>query len=315
MYDLIDSTGHWKPSTLQIKQKQLQRDKETAYSGKLTTGAKKRLSKAIDLMCQTIKPRRIYSEIAQREITHRLSFITLTVSQTKNITAREAYDKLLRNFLQWLRRTMKVSTYVWKCEVQKRGQIHYHITTPSYIHYQKIRDKWNNLQTQNGIIEEYRKEQTEWHKGGFKPRPELYKQWPLNKQWKAYQVGISTNWSDPNSTDIGEVRQVKDLAGYLIKEFCKSIQNPNTDGKVWDCSLNLKKWKYYTITETTNKTQELSNDIDTEKFEAIPLEHCIVLKAKKIHTTEIMDLKELQGYNEFLTMIRNYRKDTYLTEN
>jgi hypothetical protein len=246
------------------------------YSGLLTAGTKKRLAKAIDLMVQSIKPQRIYSPVAMREITHRLSFITLTVSSQKNITAKEAYHKAFKHFIQWLRRTQKVTTYVWKAETQKRGQIHYHITTPSYIHYQEIKDKWNNLQRHAGWLKEYHAK-----KGHY----------------------------NPNSTDIHEVRKVKDLSSYMIKEFCKTIQNKQTEGKIWDCSLNLKKHKYFRYQEFREDTLLISDLIDKGKADVIQLENCIVVKLKNCSPTEAMNLAQIHSYDEFLKSIRNYRQN------
>ena len=165
-------------------------------------------------MCQSIKIRKIYNPVTQTIHPHRLSFITLTVSQKENLTARQVYKSCFEKFLRWLRQSQQVTTYVWKCEQQTRGQIHYHITTPSFIHYQYIRDKWNNLQRAAGYLTQYEKEH---------------------------------GHSNPNSTDIKEVKKIRNLSNYMIKEFCKSIQNPNTEGKIWDCSLNLKKYKYYSV--------------------------------------------------------------------
>lgn len=201
-------------SRLKIFQQQNMKEQRTqAYSGKLTQGAAKRLRKAIELLCMSIKPITILNPVTKRYHKHRLSFITLTISQHKNITAQEAYSKCLAPLLRYLREKHKMNTYVWKAEVQKRGQIHYHITTPTFLHWQQLRDTWNNLQRKAGYLNDYHSK-----KGHY----------------------------NANSTDIHEVRHVTDLASYLMKEFAKSIQNPNTDGKVWDCSLNLKKHKYYT---------------------------------------------------------------------
>ncbi len=245
-----------------------------AYSGAFSDGAMKRLARCIDLLVQTVRPKRIFCPVLNRRITHRVAFITLTVSQIENITAREAYDKAFKHFIQWMRRTMRVNTYVWKAEVQKRGQIHYHITTPSYIHYQKIRDKWNNLQHKAGWTDDYYK-----MKGHY----------------------------DPNSTDIHQVKKIKDLSNYLKKEFCKAIQNPNGTGKVWDCSENLKAEKYFTIEETRKLTWTMSNMIESNQVAAIPLEKCIVLKFNKGSPVEVMDLDHLMSYEKLLDTIRNNR--------
>ena len=145
-----------------------------------------------------------------------LSFITLTVSDPqKKLSGKEAYQKLLSHFLAWMRRTKKINTYIWKAELQQNGQIHYHITTPAFINYQEICDKWNNLQRQAGLLNKYASE-----KGHY----------------------------DANSTDIHSVRDVKDLSAYLIKYIAKQSQNQESlGGKVWDCSENLSRAKYHSL--------------------------------------------------------------------
>lgn len=222
--------------------------KPATYSGRLTDGARKRLMQAITLLCQASRPRWVRNPQTGTYQYHRLSFITLTVSSTKNLTARKAYQLLLAPFLDWLRKTEKVTTYIWKAELQRRGQIHYHITTPAFIPWERIRATWNRLQHAAGLLDEYAKKH-----GHF----------------------------NPNSTDIHETRGVKNMASYLAKELAKNInatrnharkmvdsliqageipadkreqfideytgQELKTDGKIWDCSNNLAGIKYYAV--------------------------------------------------------------------
>lgn len=310
LYDQIEYLYSRSQHSLQILRLQLSQVRTETYKAEITEGAKKRLSKAIDLMCQAVKVKRFDSPVTGKRISHRLSYITLTISDNIPITLKEAYNKGLIPFLQWLRRTQKVTTYIWKVERQQRGQLHYHITTPSWIHYQEIRDKWNNIQRQNDWMKEY----TE-----------------------------ATGSTDPNSTDIHSVRSIKNLSGYMIKEFVKSIQNINAEqewktltepeqnkyyskgdtepqainryirnnyGKLWDCTLNLKKFKYMSIEETTTVNEHISEWIEKNKCTVIPLENCIVIRPITHTTLELLNLKQLQDYDALLTAIRNYRKDT-----
>lgn len=268
-------TGAKLHSNLLLNKQQLMKDRKKAYSGKLTDGAKKRLRRAIELLCMSNKPVRVYNPVTKRYINHRLSFITLTVSQTSNITAQEAYQNLLVHFLQWMRRTKGVTTYVWKAEVQQRGQIHYHITTPSFIHYKEIREKWNNLQSKAGYLKEY------------------------------YE---KTGHYDPNSTDIHQVRHVKDLSSYLMKEFAKSIQNPNTDGKVWDCSLNLKACSYYS-TEMTQKHREIIEQLQEEgKLWVVHFDRFSLIQLVKAGTEEILNIKNLHELQQHMNKISKFKE-------
>jgi hypothetical protein len=226
----------------------MRRAQKKQYSGTMTDGAKKRMAKAITLMCQASKPRWIKNEVTGKWQYHRLSFITLTVSNHKNIKHKWAVPLLLKPFLRWLREVKKVSMVIWKQEFQERGQLHYHITCPEFIHWEAIRNKWNDLQREAGLLDDYAKEH-----GHF----------------------------NPNSTDIHETRAMKNMGHYMTKELTKSIDGKRmkalaivnslikageipadrkkefvdeytgeelkSEGKVWDCSENLSGVPYFSV--------------------------------------------------------------------
>lgn len=226
----------------------MQAAQKQQYSGGMSGGARKRLTRAINLMSQAAKPRWIHNDITGQYQYHHLSFITLTVSSRRIISTREGYDQLLKPFLGWLRDTKGVTTYIWKLEFQERGQVHYHITLPDFIPYDEIKKTWNALQRKAGLLDEYAKQH-----GHF----------------------------NPNSTDVHAVRQKKNIASYLVKELAKAVdakrlkatsivnslikageipaddkkkfideytgQELKADGKVWDCSNNLAGAVYFTL--------------------------------------------------------------------
>jgi hypothetical protein len=238
---------------------QLIQVKEKAYSGDVTQGARKRMSKAITLMSQIVKPKLITNPISNRTYYHRFSFVTLTVSSNKILTARQGYDLLLQHFIQWLRRTKNIELYVWKAEAQLRGQIHWHFVWPDFIHYREIRNKWNALQKAAGLLDDFAMEH-----GHF----------------------------DPNSTDIHETRDVTNMRAYIMKEMGKSMNARKNraeditdslikagelpeaerekfideykgdlymEGKVWDCSACLGAGKYYSVAMTQRHEDFLDN--------------------------------------------------------
>ncbi len=226
----------------------MQTAQKSQYSGGMSGGARKRLSKAITLLAQASKPKWVFNHIIKQYQYHHLSFITLTVSAKKNISTRFGYDHLLKPFLGWLRDTKGVKAYVWKLEFQTRGQVHYHITMPDFIDYNEIRRAWNSLQHKAGLLDEYAKEH-----GHF----------------------------NPNSTDIHAVSSKKNLANYIVKELGKAVDGKRiratamvnslvqageipaeekqkfideytgdelkAEGKVWDCSNNLAGANYFAL--------------------------------------------------------------------
>lgn len=260
----------WKANNMAI-----QRTKR--YSGKLSPSAKKRLAKATTLLCQSAKKKWIYNEVTKRYFFHQLSFITLTVSDhEQKLSGKEAYQKLLSHFLQWLRRTKEVTTYIWKAELQKNGQIHYHITTPSFINYQDIRDKWNNLQKRNGLLAKYFSD-----KGHY----------------------------NPNSTDIHEVRNIDNIAAYLVKYITKESQNETTlGGKIWDCSLNLKQNNYFTTESCTDYESFMNYCVDQEAASVYHGERFSLYKFKEPPQKHVLTEKEYKRYKEFIHCIRQGKK-------
>lgn len=202
--------------------------KKKAYSGIVTQGMQKRITRAVNILIMTAIDRVIWNEVTGREQRHKLSFITLTISENeKNLEAKEAYRLLLEPFLRWATRTKGVKTYIWKAELQKRGQIHYHITTHSFLNWKEIRQKWNYLQLKAGLLDSF------YRKFGH---------------------------YDPNSTDVHEVYKKNDLTSYLIKYIAKAeSQKANTTGKLWDCSQNLKGTNYpdYEITDEQNRFMDV----------------------------------------------------------
>jgi len=216
----------------------------------MTGGARKRLSKTVTLMCQATKPKWIKNEVTGQWQYHRMSFITLTVSSTKRmLTAKEAYPILLKPFIRWMRERPGASKmYVWKAELQQRGQIHYHITTPDWIHYLEIRNKWNALQREAGLLDEYAAQHMHFN---------------------------------ANSTDVHETRHIRNMSNYLVKELAKTVdarklkakkkvdieiatgqikeedrqkyidlytgEEMKTEGKIWGCSENLEGAQYFSV--------------------------------------------------------------------
>ena len=223
---------------------------KTRYSGRMTKQAQKRMVRAITLLSQISKPKWITNTVTGRMQYFKLSLVTLTISATTIIDHREAYKKLLSPFLEWLRYTIGCRHYVWKAELQARGQLHYHLTLPKFIDYRILKDKWNKLQSDNGYLREY-----------------------VSKTKKL----------NPNSTDIKTIGNEKNVSKYLIKYLAKGeavellkrklqaesdylmkkisldeynqVKNefeegtPKINGKLWDCSQNLNE-KYFTVKMT-----------------------------------------------------------------
>lgn len=227
------------------------------YQGGLSIHAKKRIERAIDVLLMTTPTKRIFNPVIGKKVQHRISFVTLTVSDnTKNVTAKDAYKSCVKPFLQWLQKTKKVDKYIWKAELQERGQIHYHITSDAWIHYKEIREKWNYLQKKAGYLDDF------YNRYGH---------------------------YDPNSTDIHEVYKIRSLSSYLKKYISKITQNDvKTKGKIWDCSEKLKGVKYPVFQLTEENEKRIVEALQEDSARGIYGEQWAIIQGKRKKVSEFL---------------------------
>jgi hypothetical protein len=181
----------------------------------------KRMRKAVSLLVQLSPKRRIFNPVINKSHDFSVGFVTLTVADQGKDDASQVYKKCLAPWLKWAK-YRGVNHYVWKAELQKRGTIHYHIAVNVFLHYQLIRDKWNQCQKKAGYLNSYAKKH-----GHFRP----------------------------NSTDVHAIHKINNVEAYLTKYIVKGVGG-SIAGKVWDCSRSLKSAKYYS-TELTPKNLDL----------------------------------------------------------
>ena len=179
------------------KRHEFEREATPPYNGTLSEHARKRLMSAMDILIQRNPVRRIFNPISQTNHDFNINFTTLTVSSPENITAREGYDELLSKYIRYMRDKYDLREYVWKAELQERGQLHYHIAGNVFIPWQVIRWKWNQVQKKAGLLDSFAAKY-----GHFKP----------------------------NSTDIHAVEKVEDVYQYISKEISKNTYIKTANG-------------------------------------------------------------------------------------
>lgn len=270
-------TGAKRKSILKAAEKRLLESEK--YSGAVTRGAEKRMSKAINLLIESSLTQRIFNPVTGRKFNFKISFITLTIPDQVVLSTKEAHKILLEPLLKWLRQVHGMKNYVWKLEVQKRGVIHWHLTSDCFVVHSDLRNKWNYLLSKAGLNEGYVKEQ---------------------------------GHNDANSTDIHSVKNIRDLASYLIKYFTKREQNMSgLKGKIWDCSKNLKKAKYY----ETELTEDIEADIYKygldNKLEMVLGDKFTIIKMKGMKAINLFPIQVREAYYQNLQDIRELAPDLF----
>lgn len=243
-------------------QKQQQRK---TYSGIMSPGAKKRMNVALENLVQRTKKRWIYNPCINKNHTFSLAFLTLTLSESHQLTAKETYP-LLKAFLRASKRT-GLKSYVWKIEIQEktRDEIHYHIATNNFLRMDYCQHEWNKIQKRAGLLDNYAKKFGNFH---------------------------------PPSTHISGPRNHEKMLSYLVKYISKNnAPNSKLNGKIWDCSEDLNQKLF---SDERDSTTEEKLRIYGKKYpdHIIFKDHCIIVKHE--FPQKLLSEKCLETYKNWL---------------
>lgn len=158
----------------------------------------------------------VYQKSTNKRFQFKINFITLTLP-TSEQKHTDTYIKreLLHPWLMAMSYKHNLKNYIWKAETTQNGTIHFHITTDTFIHHKDIRSSWNRILNRHGYIDTFR---------------------------------LRNGHSNPNSTDVHAVKNVKNLGAYMCKYLTKNdeTRRPVT-GKLWTSSSNLSASNKLTI--------------------------------------------------------------------
>jgi hypothetical protein len=288
------------------------------YTGELTEGAKKRLSKSIDIMIQQCctTPKYVWDKRRKVKRQFTMGFITLTIPPQPGkdlFTGKQSTKELLEPFLRVLREHYKSLYYVWKAELQARGEIHYHILTDVFVDLNHCRQKFVAI-LKNAGIEHYNKQscfqvESVYDRGRRKDGTKKNVNWYMGKM---VDIAIKQKFND----EIDETIQKRDAAieqelalripvcqdysetERLQMELRKELQNLSSiGGKVWDCSLPLKKASYLTIAHEMRDKNEVHS---TEKIMHSQLSMIMSNESCSVYRGAMKSWEYLTGYKPLL---------------
>lgn len=191
-------------------------------------------------------------------IQYKSSMITLTLPKKTEIEPAEITKVALNNFITLLRKVSGMNNYVWKLELQKNGNVHYHIITDVEIDFFYIKKIWNNSLNLLGIIDEYSREQRKIKFSDYEQkRIEEFKKYKKigklsptqikNEIKRTWEIGQKTQWKEPNTVNVKRIQLDYNIAGYIAKYISKDEKNSELQGKkigrLWSSSSNLSKIK------------------------------------------------------------------------
>lgn len=303
--------------------------KESAYNGEMSEGATRRMKKALSLMIQACPPKWINNPTLNKMYLHQVSFCTLTIgSDDDPIISMAKGKQLLTDFLDWLYHTKNVRLRVWKGELQKRGQPHFHLVFPDFIIHQEVRKKWNEIQHKHGTIDGYAKR----HNHFKPPSTEIKKSYEkgdvigyLLKEMSKETAAVKlTYWQQvKDEIDEGMHPEIEQLQGRDRKAAVKKMVNARyaaeyghnvEKGKIWDCSEVLSQTGYYTLA-LSNRQQQYFEQCEKNglcSVNADPDGWWAVIKWNDKPPPGFFTDQQRREYDTFLQMIQDKSKGVYV---
>lgn len=200
-------------------------EKKKNYTGKMSAAAQRRVSKKVLCWYTGCVAYNEGFKISLERDKKKLVFVTLTLSSTQFTKDLEVKKQLLKPFIRFLREKKGCRNWLYKCERQENGRIHFHIIIDKYIKKEEIRETWNNLQEKEGYLGEYER-----------------------KYGKL----------DAPSTEIRLVRNQEQCERYIAKYIAKDDENATIAGAVWSSSVSVATLDFFSFAETTEVTEAIN---------------------------------------------------------
>lgn len=206
-----ESRGH-KITSLNAKENVIKKN----YNVELSISSKKQIIACINWIIAQAKKKRYFSEKTNKYYFFRVNFITLTLPSTQIHCDNTIKSVALNQFITELKKKNKEVKYFWRAEKQSNGNIHFHLVTDMYIHYEKLRNMWNRCINKLGYVDRFE---------------------------------LAHKHNNPNSTDVHAIKNIRNLGAYLSKYVSKNMNNQSICGRLWSCDIMTSKYKKLVLDE------------------------------------------------------------------
>lgn len=292
----------------------------------LSAKAKRRLTNSVNWLIASAKSKTVFSKSSGKNYSFKVSFITLTLPCLgHNLSDSDFKNKLLHTFISNARNKWNMNNFVWKCEAQKNGNIHVHLTTDVFINWQDLRSTWNKILSNYGLIELYKEKHVNMSFDEYNFLYNNENKIDVNSMMQRYEAGKKCNWTNPNTTDVHSVHKVKDIGAYLAKYFEKEEEGRRRIlGRVWSCSYSLSSKNKLVVeavgSDVSNAASELYHPeikqkeiIQTNKLTGVKRVVGVIYFYKISDWGRIIKNTLLSEFNAFRFSIRNNLPNGFLS--
>lgn len=280
------------------RKKQVSRPKTNLQKAHISKKASQRLEASIYLLCQSATTKRIWDKNYQRWFSFKVNFITLTLPSKQIHSDVDIFRSIFKPFIRWWRGKNPSLLYIWKAEKQDNGNLHFHITSNSFIHWRTLRSKWNMCCESLGYVSRYAgndPNSTDVHSvrnirrlpaylASYMTKKDLYKT-PLKRWHKWHDTVLKKDMSDSFK---------------LPKNYFNNIKK-NVECKHWDCSKLLLNNKCTIVTDTLEFNYDI-NAMDCNNVESVSVDYCRIWKPTVFQWNNLGHFKA--AYDNFIGEIR-----------
>jgi hypothetical protein len=286
-----------KSQVFQSNKKQNFKGKQT-YGGEISKDGQKKLRKAIETLYVITPRRQVFNRVLNKYTNFHLSSLTLTLSylQGKWLDS-EVVKFCLAPFILDCRRKLGLNNYVWKAERQQNGNIHFHVISDMFGDIETIKKFWNDKQDTLGFIDKF----YERHKHRQPPSIEIT--YVRNSDTLGKYVSKYISKSKGKHSKQVENHPLYPVTIYLPtkanEKLYKEMEQRRWEfisGRVWDCSMKLKQFKYNSVdlsTSDRDSVDEIVKLLSVRKFDS---NYFSVIQFKNDNYIRHMPLRLKQSY-------------------
>lgn len=153
-------------------------------NGIISSKQGRRIGYYVNLLADTARTKRVFNSSTKKWYSFKLNFITLTLPSSQIHTDKEIHQRVFKSFIRAWKSIAPELLYIYKAEVQDNGNLHYHLSTNTYIDKMELRHMWNRWVDTLGYVER-------------------------------------SSIDSPNSTDVHKTKDIQNLAAYMVSYLSK----------------------------------------------------------------------------------------------
>lgn len=273
----------------------------------MSSGAVKTIKKAVNLIlylsrkrhfaelrrnsgagCLSFRNNEVHDRaVKQAKNAYLCTFLTLTLPATQKHTDKEITKYCINPFLSYARKYFKVRYFIWKKELQKNGNLHFHLCTDRFIDCKCLRRTWNRIINSgkvNGVehpfdyVDRYNANMRSFYSDGWNPAKVMDHIKSLD-----YVNDLITE-----QTDKIEQKENRMITAAEYDELCNRIYN-----------AELNKWHKAYISEMKLPDTERWRNPNSTDIDAVKSPAGVSLYVAKYIAKDISDNPALIEYTSF----------------